>query len=79
MTLAPNVGSDDEVAAVLARAEAAGGTVLKRAQLGEVGFVHGYFADPAGFRWEVAHNPGLVLRADCGVSFVEAADNLPGG
>lgn len=79
MTLAHNVGSDDEVAAVLARAEAAGGTVLKRAQLGEVGFVHGYFADPAGFRWEVAHNPGLVFLVDGSVSFVDAAENLPGG
>jgi uncharacterized protein len=69
MSLAHNVGSDAEVAEVLARAEAAGGTVLKRAQLGEVGFVHGYFADPAGFRWEVAHNPSLVFRPDGTVSF----------
>ena len=69
MTLAHNVGSDAEVAEVLATAEAAGGTVLKKAQLGEVGFVHGYFADPAGFRWEVAHNPGLVFRPDGTVSF----------
>ncbi len=71
MTLAHNVGSDAEVAEVLARAEAAGGTVLKKAQRGDVGFVHGYFADPAGFRWEVAHNPGLVFRADGTVSFVQ--------
>lgn len=69
MSLAHNVGSDAEVAEVLARAEAAGGTVLKRAQRGEVGFVHGYFADPAGFRWEVAHNPGLVFHPDGSVSF----------
>jgi len=69
MTLAHNVASDDEVAEVLASAEAAGGTVLKRAQLGEVGFVHGYFADPDGFRWEVAHNPGLAFHPDGTVSF----------
>lgn len=68
-TLAHNVGSDDEVAEVLARAERAGGTVLKPAQRGEVGFVHGFFADPAGFRWEVAHNPGLVFHDDGTVSF----------
>jgi uncharacterized protein len=72
VTLAHNVGSDAAVAEVLAQAEAAGGTVLKQAQLGDVGFVHGYFADPVGFRWEVAHNPGLVFRADGSVSFVEA-------
>ncbi|MDT7587668.1 MAG: uncharacterized protein QOE32_5218, partial [Pseudonocardiales bacterium] len=45
-----------------------GGTVLKAAQRGEVGFVHGFFADPAGFRWEVAHNPGWVINADGTVS-----------
>jgi uncharacterized protein len=71
ITLAHNVGSDAEVAEVLRRAEAAGGTVLKPAQRGEVGFVHGFFADPAGFRWEVAHNPGLLFRADGTVSFEE--------
>ena len=69
ITLAHNVASDDEVAEVLARAERAGGTVLKPAQRGEVGFVHGFFADPAGWRWEVAHNPGLVFHEDGTVSF----------
>jgi hypothetical protein len=82
MTLAHNVGSDAEVGEVLARAEQAGGTVLKAAQRGEVGFVHGFFADPAGFRWEVAHNPGWVINADGTVSIgpaepaaVEQVDN----
>lgn len=68
-TLAHNVASDAEVTDVLARAEAAGGTVLKKAQVGEVGFMHGFFADPAGFRWEVAHNPGLVFGADGTITF----------
>ena len=68
-TLAHNVDTDAEVEEILARAEAAGGTVLKPAQLGEVGFVHGYFADPAGVRWEVAHNPGLVFHADGTAAF----------
>jgi hypothetical protein len=82
MTLAHNVGSDAEVGEVLARAEQSGGTVLKAAQRGEVGFVHGFFADPAGFRWEVAHNPGWVINADGTVSIgpaepaaVEQVDN----
>jgi catechol 2,3-dioxygenase-like lactoylglutathione lyase family enzyme len=64
MSLAHNVDSDEEVTEVLATAERAGGTVLKPAQRGSVGFVHGYFADPAGFRWEVAHNPGWVIKPD---------------
>ena len=68
MTLAHNVDSDAEVAEVLAAAERAGGTVLKQAQRGDVGFVHGFFADPAGFRWEVAHNPGWVIGPDGTVS-----------
>jgi uncharacterized protein len=63
-SLAHNVDSDEEVAEVLASAERAGGTVLKPAQRGEVGFVHGYFADPAGFRWEVAHNPTWLVHPD---------------
>lgn len=64
MTLAHNVGSDDEVAAVLDQARAAGATVLKDAQRSAVGFVHGYFSDPSGFRWEVSHNPDLRVGPD---------------
>lgn len=68
ISLAHNVGSDDDVHAVMARAEAAGATVVKPVQRGAVGFLHGYFADPAGFLWEVAHNPGWVIGADGAVS-----------
>lgn len=68
LSLAHNVDSDAEVAEVLAAAERAGATVLKPAQRGAVGFVHGYFADPAGFRWEVAHNPDWTIHPDGTVS-----------
>jgi catechol 2,3-dioxygenase-like lactoylglutathione lyase family enzyme len=64
LALAHNVGSEDEVVAVMARAEAAGATILKPAQLAEFGGFHGYFADPSGTRWEVAHNPGWRVDAD---------------
>ncbi len=64
VSLACNVGSDEEVAAVLARAEAAGARVLKPAQRASWGGVHGHFEDPCGFRWEVAHNSGLVVEPD---------------
>ena len=57
-------GDPEEVAAVLARAEAAGARILKPAQRAFFGGVQGYFEDPSGFRWEVAHNPGLVVEED---------------
>jgi uncharacterized protein len=64
MALAHNVGSEEEVAAVLDRARAAGARILKEAQPAFFGGVQGYFEDPSGFRWEVAHNPGLVVEPD---------------
>lgn len=74
ITLAHNVGSDAEVAEVLAKVQAAGGTILKQAQRSDIGFVHGYFADPAGFRWEVAYNPGLVFGRDGTIAFEPTAE-----
>ncbi len=55
--LAYNVKSKDEVAQVLERAEAAGGTIAKPAQDVFWGGHSGYFRDPDGHYWEVAHNP----------------------
>lgn len=55
-TLAHNVSSPAEVDAVLEVARAAGASVhagVKR----DWGGYSGYFVDPDGFRWEVAHNP----------------------
>ncbi|WP_226782630.1 VOC family protein [Oceaniglobus trochenteri] len=64
ITLGYNVRDKSEVAAVLARVEPAGGRVLKPA--GDVfwGGHHGYFADPEGHVWEVAHNPFSPLGRD---------------
>src|SRR4029453_8313026 len=56
MALARNVDSGDEVVEVIARAEAAGATVLKPAGPIFFGGTPGYFADPAGLRWEGAWN-----------------------
>jgi catechol 2,3-dioxygenase-like lactoylglutathione lyase family enzyme len=64
LTLAQIVDDVPTVAAVIARAEAAGGTVLKPAQDAFWGGHHGYFADPAGFVWEIAYNPGFRVDAD---------------
>lgn len=63
-TLAHNVASPAEVDAVLETARGAGATVHAAVER-EWGGYSGYFTDPEGFRWEVAHNPfpigGVVL------------------
>jgi catechol 2,3-dioxygenase-like lactoylglutathione lyase family enzyme len=64
ITLAHNVRDRDDVATVLAEAEAAGATILKPAQEVFWGGVSGYFADPDGHLWEVAWNPHWELAAD---------------
>jgi catechol 2,3-dioxygenase-like lactoylglutathione lyase family enzyme len=60
-SLAFNVGAEHEVAESLARAEAAGAKILKPAHRAFWGGTIGYFADPEGHVWEVAHNPGFAL------------------
>jgi uncharacterized protein len=62
--LAHNVRSPEEVGAVLAEAERAGGTILRPAARAEWGGTSGAFADPDGYVWEVAHNPGWTLGDD---------------
>src|ERR1700759_2523779 len=59
--LAHNVRSPDEVEAVLADAQRAGGTVVRPAAGMDWGGISGAFADPEGYVWEVAHNPGWTL------------------
>jgi catechol 2,3-dioxygenase-like lactoylglutathione lyase family enzyme len=70
MSLAQIVATDDEVRAALAAAAAAGGEVVKPAQLAAFGGYHGYFADPDGFLWEVATNSGWVEAPDGTISLV---------
>lgn len=62
--LAHNVRAPAEVAAVLADAQRAGGTIVRPAAQAEWGGTSGAFADPDGYVWEVAHNPGWVIGAD---------------
>jgi uncharacterized glyoxalase superfamily protein PhnB len=68
MTLAYNARSREEVDAVIAEAEAAGGRVLKQTAETFWGGYSGYFADPDGHPWEVAHNPFWSLDAEGRVS-----------
>ena len=62
--LAYNVRSPAEVGEILAEAERAGGTVVRSAAIAEWGGTSGAFADPDGYVWEVAHNPGWTLSDD---------------
>ena len=64
ITLSHNVRDKSDVAVLLARAEAAGGEVLKSASGVFWGGHHGYFADPEGHVWEVAWNPFSPLGPD---------------
>ena len=64
MALAYNARSREEVDSVLAEAAAAGGTVAKPAHETFWGGYSGYFADPDGHLWEVAHNPFWVIGED---------------
>ncbi len=70
-TLAYNTHSRAEVDAVLAAAEAAGGRITQPAQEAVWGGYHGHFADPEGFLWEIAWNPGFVLAADGSLTLPE--------
>ncbi len=56
-TLAHNVDSEQEVDAVVAQALAAGAALAKKPQKVFWGGYSGYFRDPDGHLWEVAHNP----------------------
>jgi len=68
ITLSHNVGTPAEVDSVLAEAVAAGATLVSAGEQRDWGGYTGYFADPDGYRWEVAFNPGpigqLVFRGD---------------
>ena len=56
-TLAHNVHSEEEVDEVMNQAIVAGATLVKQAQKVFWGGYSGYFKDPDGHLWEVAHNP----------------------
>lgn len=64
IALAHNVASEAAVETVIADAVKAGGTCVKPAQKVFWGGTSGYFADPDGHLWEVAHNPFFPLSAD---------------
>jgi catechol 2,3-dioxygenase-like lactoylglutathione lyase family enzyme len=64
VTLAINLGSEAEVDLAFVRAREAGATIVKPAARAEWGGYSGYFADPDGNLWELAHAPGFPIDAE---------------
>jgi len=57
VALAHNLATEAEVDALMQQALAAGATLVKSPQKVFWGGYSGYFADPDGHLWELAHNP----------------------
>jgi catechol 2,3-dioxygenase-like lactoylglutathione lyase family enzyme len=64
VSLSHNTRNKDDVARLLAAAEAAGAEILKPAQDVFWGGHHGYFRSPDGHLWEIAYNPFSKLSAE---------------
>jgi catechol 2,3-dioxygenase-like lactoylglutathione lyase family enzyme len=64
VTLAHNVGSREDVDAVIEQARAAGARISREPAETFYGGYAGVFLDPDGHPWEVAHNPGFELASD---------------
>ena len=64
VALAHNVRSRAEVDAVLDDARAAGAVITVPARDTSYGGYAGWFTDPDGHVWEIAHNPGFPLADD---------------
>lgn len=60
ITIAHNLRTEDEVDAVLELARSAGADPVEPGQRRDWGGYTGYFADPDGYRWEIAVNPGPI-------------------
>jgi catechol 2,3-dioxygenase-like lactoylglutathione lyase family enzyme len=67
VSLAYNVRHKGEVDATLEDAVKAGARMLRAAADTSWGGRTGYFADPDGFAWEVAWNPGFEILPDGGI------------
>ena len=57
ITLSHNLSGTEDVDRVMAEAAAAGAVIIAEPITQPWGGYSGYFADPDGFRWEVAYNP----------------------
>jgi uncharacterized protein len=68
ITLAHNVGTREEVDAILLEAREAGAMIGRAGAETFWGGYSGMFIDPDGHPWEIAHNPGWTLRDDGSIS-----------
>jgi len=66
--LAHNARSRDEVDAIFEGLRERGATIVKEPQEVFWGGYSGYFEDPDGHKWEVAHNPFWTVMADGRIS-----------
>jgi uncharacterized protein len=64
ITLAHNVGSREEVHAVIELARSNGGEIAREAAETFYGGYAGVFRDLDGHAWEIAYNPGFALNDD---------------
>ena len=64
VALAWNCSSEEDVDAAIARAWSAGASIPKPPEKTSWGGYAGYFSDPDGHLWEVAHNPAFPLSDD---------------
>lgn len=69
MALAHNVPRQEDVAVLMDRLLAAGGTLLRAADAPVHGGFRGYVADPDGNAWEIAWNPAWRIDAEGRVTF----------
>jgi len=60
ITIAHNLATKEAVDIVLATARRAGAEPVVEAVERDWGGYTGYFADPDGYRWEIAFNPGPI-------------------
>jgi catechol 2,3-dioxygenase-like lactoylglutathione lyase family enzyme len=68
--LAHNVRSEAEVDAIFTQLETKGARIVKQPQKTFRGGYSGYFSDPDGHTWEIAHNPFWTIRKDGRVSMI---------
>jgi catechol 2,3-dioxygenase-like lactoylglutathione lyase family enzyme len=64
VTFAINFESPQAVDDAMAAAQTAGAVVTQPAARVEWGGYRGYFADPDGHLWEIAHNPNFPIEPD---------------
>jgi predicted lactoylglutathione lyase len=71
ITLAHNLGTRQEVDALIEQARSAGATITREPSETFYGGYAGVFRDLDGHAWEIAHNPGFPLRPDGSVILPE--------